>query len=294
MEKDQKPNLIGSVWKMSAENLKREPLIFLPFLISGSVKLLFLLFIFLAPMDPFSIFLGPPIRRLWGERFLHYPFNFLLTHQLFHPTQIIIYIILDGFLTGIAVWLIFQAFGNKKVIFKDGLKKAFSKYLTLTAIVLIIFFISELIFRGERYALAKFLLKTKIVQPLIKQGILDEVMLIINFLFVILAETLLAFAIPAAIIENKRLFRAIRRSFSILKTLFFQTFVLVLVPTILYLPVSLLKNNLPQLMEKTFPEITLVVLISGILIAMCIDCLVTSSVTVLFLVKKGIERESIP
>ena len=94
-----------------------------------------------------------------------------------------------------------------------------------------------------------------------------------------------SFAMPFAVLEDKRFFKALLGSLSLVKRLFLAVFILIAIPTLVTLPFSLLKTGLPALMDKTLPEITLLVLGLSVIVTVFIDCIVTVSLTLLFLSK---------
>jgi len=63
-----------------------------------------------------------------------------------------------------------------------------------------------------------------------------------------------------------------------------KTFLIVLVPMILYVPITMLRSNTPFLADKFFPEIVVGILFCGILVGtVVVDCLITVATTLLFL-----------
>lgn len=292
MKNTKKVPIIGVIWKVTFNALRQNPVLFIPFCISGAVKLAGLLFIFLSIFYPLSIIFAPIIKTLWGEMYLHYPFNFNLMPKLFYYGQVLVYVLIDGLLSGIAVWMIFQINEGKKPTFKEGIKKVLPKYLTLAAFLLTIFAIVYAINYGESLLTLR-LLKVKLVAFLVKTRMLYFVRTLFNFFVIVLVETLFAFAIPFAVLENKRFFRAIGGSLSLVKKLFPVTLGLVLIPTLVSLPFSLMKTGLSALMNVTLPEITFVVLGLSVVVAIFIDLVVTASLAFLFLSRKELVLEKV-
>jgi hypothetical protein len=208
--------------------------------------------------------------------------------RLFYYAQIALYIFIDGLLTGIAVWMVYEANEGKKPIFSEAIKKVLPRYFTLAAFLFVIFFIVYFLSYGQNILLLK-LLRIRFVTFLAKKGILDFIKVIFNFIVIVLIETGFAFAIPFAVLEGKRFFNAIGGSLSLLKKLFSKAFILIFVPTLLSLPFSLMKIGLPVLMDKTLPEITLLVLGLSVIVVVFIDTIVTTSLVFLFLLRKDLE-----
>lgn len=279
--------LIGTIWKVAFNTLKNNPVILLPFVLSGILKLICLSVILLSIFYPLSIVFAPIIKTLWGEMFLHYPFNFNLMPRLFYYSWIPVYIFIDSLLSGMAIWMVFQANEGKKPKLIESLKKALSKYVTLAGFLMAIFLIVYLVNYGEKLLVFKSV-KLKFMASMINSGMLDFALVFLNFFIILFIELLFAFAMQFAVLEDKGFFKAIWASLTLAKRLFFSVFILIAVPTIVLLPFSLLKTGLSALVDKTLPEITLLVLGLSVIVAVFIDAIVTVSLTLLFLLKKEI------
>jgi len=292
MKKPKKTPIIGVIWKVAFNALKSNPIIILPFCISGVLKLLGLVFIFISIFYPLSLVFAPIIKTLWGEAYLHYPFNFNLMPKLFYYAQVSVYVLMDGLLSGIAVWMIFRVNEGKKPVFSEALKKVFPKYIILVGFLLTVFLIVYMISFGENFAIMK-LLRFKFMTILLKRGLLDFIKIFLNFFIIVLIETLFAFVIPFVVLKGRGFFKAIGGSLSLAKKLFFTVFILIIIPTTISLPISLLKAGLPALIAKTLPEITFLVLGAGVILTVFIDWIVTTSLALLFLLRKDLGLEKI-
>src|SRR3989338_3524603 len=91
------------VYKHAFLVLKKNPTIWFLFLAISVVDLISLALLFLSPSPPVSFVLAPVIERFWGEKYLHYPNNFLLLPELFRLTHFAILTVFGVFVTGIAV-----------------------------------------------------------------------------------------------------------------------------------------------------------------------------------------------
>jgi len=275
---------------MVFNTIRKHPIVCIPFFISGVLKLIGLAFVFLSIFYPLSIVCAPIIRTLWGEQFLHYPFNFFMMPRLFYYVQIAVYILIDGLLSGAAVWMVFQINEGKRVSFMGSIKKVLPKYLTLAGFLLTIFLIVYGVSYMENLVILK-LLKVKIVAALANRGLLDFIQAFLNFFLIALIEIVFAYVIQFTVLENKRYFRSIAGSFTLMKKFFITTFLLVAVPALLSLPFTLLKTGLRELIDVTVPEITLLVLGISTIIVVLVDCYVTVSLTFLFLSRKDLDLE---
>ncbi|MFC1667449.1 hypothetical protein ACFL0P_06290 [Candidatus Omnitrophota bacterium] len=290
MKNAKKSPLVRVIWELVLDALKANPVILVPFFISGILKLLCLLVIFLSIFPPLSVIFAPLIRALWGEGFLHYPFNFYLMPKIFYYAHIAVYILLDGLMSGIAVWMVHQTKENKKPRFSSSLRNVLPHYVTLAVFLSFIFMIVYFINFSEGLLIPK-LLKLKFVTKLQQEGILNFLIVFLNFFLFILIETLFAFVIPFVVLEGKKFFGALKGSLVLVKKLFFATFGLIVTPTLLLLPFSLLKSGLPILIDKTLPEITFLVLGGSVVATILIDCVVTTSLAFLFLSRKDLNLD---
>lgn len=224
--------------------------------------------------------------------FLHYPLNFTLMPRLFYYSQITVYIFIDSLLSGMAIWMVFQANEGRKPKLMEALKKAASKYVTLAGFLLAIFLVVYLVNYGEKLLVFK-LAKLEFITSMIKTGMLDFILVFFNFFIILLVEMIFAFAMPFAVLEDKRFFKAVWASLTLAKRLFLSVFILIAVPTLVSLPFSLLRTGLSALMDKTLPEITLLVLGLSVIVTVFIDCIVTVSLALLFLLKKDLQLEKV-
>jgi len=79
---NKKPISIVNLYLTVLQLVKSRPKLFMPFIIFAVIDLSFLLIIYVVSQQPFNAVLTPPIKAFWGEKFLHYPYNFLLIPKL--------------------------------------------------------------------------------------------------------------------------------------------------------------------------------------------------------------------
>lgn len=261
-------------WKETINTFGQNKGMFLPFLIVGLVDVFLLIIIYLAPQPPFSAILGPPIKVFWGERFLHYPLNLFLIPRLFDIAHTISTAIIGVLMTGAAVRMLEEVHSGSKPDFGRGLTKSLRAYLKIFVIWLVMFVLVSAIFR---------------LLPLIfrfKHGTASNLVLGAGFLISILLQALFIYAIPSVIVEEKKIWQAIKRSVSFCLGNFVPTLILVGLPTLIYIPILILKGKLSLAMSKVFPEAVLIFSGLGIIISIIMDCLITYSTAVLFLNKR--------
>ncbi|MDE1921619.1 MAG: hypothetical protein KGJ09_06760 [Candidatus Omnitrophica bacterium] len=276
-----------AVLNSSISILFQHPIIFYPLVISVFFQLLALEIFYFAPRPPLSVFFAPLISRLWGPEFLHYPYNFLLLPKLFYYAQVVIYLFAGGFLLAVSIRLIGAFNNDKKMSVKEAWKDCWPSYIH----VLLASFLSFFLF----FAFAKsynnlYIWAAKIqakggVHGFIKHAILGSG-LYVQFLVGILITAVLIYVIPIIVLEKKKIFPAIGLGLKFFWQSFWFTIVVVLVPTLFYLPVLLARDKIPALMTVTFPEIELVVLVVSTICATLVDCIIAAAVTTYYLYTK--------
>ncbi|RKY33637.1 MAG: hypothetical protein DRP68_01675 [Candidatus Omnitrophota bacterium] len=262
------------VWKETFRILKRYPKILLPFFIIGALNALLLYFIYLAPQRPVFYFLGPPIRVFFGEKFLHYPYNFFLLPKLFNYGEIFLSALLGMVITAVAVGMISEAIKKERPHFLINFIKSIKRYFALLVVWFLSFILGTIVVKVG----GSFFEHSKILGELTWGSIV--------FILAVCAQLLFIYAVPLLIIEKKKLILALKENLFILRRLFLPTLILVLIPTLIYLPILAGRAKALFLINKFFPEIILGVLGIGVAVSFFIDLMVITSTTILFL-KRG-------
>ena len=285
-KKSTKPSVIPLL-KTSIDILLGNKLILLPFCIIAFVQLLILEILYFVPRYPLSVFFAPIIRRVWSERFLHYPFNFILLPKLFQYTQTATYLFLSSFLIGVAIYIIFLINNEKKVSFRIAFQETVSSYIHI--------FLGALFSLLTYYGLASlyglvigraFKIRSETgIFYIIKRVVTDSAPYG-HLLIGILVTTVFAFVIPIIVIEKRKFFSAITINFKNLWRSFWYIFALAFIPTLLYVPVLLLRNNISNLEDTVVPGIRVLVLILNIFIVIAIDATVYTAITTYYLLQK--------
>jgi hypothetical protein len=237
-----------------------------------------LMLLYLAPRPPLRALLGPPISAIWGEKFLHYPANFLLLSKLAYLSRLCLSVIFSSLLTGIAV----------AMVYKKPLKSAYKKYISLFLIV----FIETTIFYFGIKAITVLLLKYFYAgnSKLLFLGPdmwFGPILTVLNFVVVIFVQALFTYSIPILIADDQKFLKAIFKSFLVFKRYFLVSLFLVGLPMLFYIPVVVLYSNIAFLIDKFFPEVILLVAILSVIInSLVIDPLMTISTALLYSLEK--------
>lgn len=278
MSKDKKNLSISIIISNMKFIFKQYPILFVPFIFILLFDFTILFIIFLSPKYPFSILIAPIIKAFIGEQFLHYPANFLVLPKLFDFTKNVFSFIIGIGITGIAANLIYQANENSKPSLWFGLKKTLTKYFRLLIIWTITFL-----------SILCVIFLCKLLDPVINS---NEFSYLLQFLSGNIMQMLFVFAIPSVIIENKKVFFAIVRSFVLCKKYFLYVLFLILFPVTIILPFIFLETKIPFFIEKAFPEATLYLIIGKIIATTLVDFIITASAVIVLLKHREIEKEA--
>lgn len=263
------------------------PIILLPFITIAFIQMLILEVIYFAPQFPLIKFFGPLIQRLEGEAFLHYPQNLIILPKWFQTAQFFIYIFISSFLIGTAITIIANINNNKKSSFGAAAQQALSQYIHLVLAAITTFIMFYL------FSSVYSILIRRALQIQSKTGIFYMIKATViygapyfNLLIGIVVTALFAFLFPIIIIEKKKIFAALILNFKSLWGSSWFLFFVVLVPTLFYIPVILLRNNLGIIINLTFEGMRMVVLIVSTLVMLFIDATIYTAITTHYLLKK--------
>jgi len=268
----------GQIYYQTYQTIKKTPVVYLPFLIFAVFEIIAVALVYLFPRMPFVLVCGPIIRTFWGERFLHYPINFLLLPKLAALSRMFLSVILGSLLTGMAV----------AIVYKKNYKTAFKKYISLFLIVLIITGLFYLTVKIIGLCLNKYFmaghLKLLFLGPRIWLG---PILTTINLVTALLVQSIFVYAIPEVILNEENPIKCIGASFVFFKKHTVLTLILVGLPMLIYLPVVVLNYNTAFLIYRIFPEVILFLALSGAIISsLIIDPAITISTALLYLKSK--------
>ncbi|MFH1778031.1 MAG: hypothetical protein ABH952_10795 [Candidatus Omnitrophota bacterium] len=289
-------NVVLDAWIASFRTLRNCPRIFIPFIITAFFEFIALLLIYYSPRQPLVVFLGPPITRFWGGKYLHYPFNFVLMPKLLFYSQTLISIFVGSLMTAVAVYLIWQSISlNNRQRILPAIKKTLPRYLGVIVAIFINLILIWLYFKFENKFENKLLVKLFAENPTKKilfigvQG-WRQIGFYFGILVTIIIDTLFVYVIPIIIIERRSVFMAIIRSITFAIRNFTVSFFIVAIPILFYLPIIILKGKMSILMDKFIPEVTLYILTCGILLTMLINCWITALSVHVFITRRKVSE----
>ena len=129
--------------------------------------------------------------------------------------------------------------------------------------------------KGDFFILSKFFRLTAKIAPNRTAQLYPFISSMFLFFTNVLMQVFLVLTLPIIVIKNKTLLKALVESIYLGIRNFLSIFALILIPFLIYLPISLLKSFQLVIVNKTFPEITLYITTAGIIVAMFIDCFIT-------------------
>jgi len=256
--------------------LLKNPLIVTPFIVLAIIDYAALTLIYLAPRAPFSKIMAPPIRRFWGEHFLHYPYNFSLIPKLFNYAHITISFTFGIFLSALFISLIAKKYNSdsEKVSFLDMVFTAIRKYIPMVIFFGVFYGLSQVLFKFTGMVVQK---------SAIEQSSVMGVQMVANFFWSFLLQVFFAFMFPILIIENVGLFRTFCMNFPAVFRNFKLVFFAVLIPSLLYAGIIVNMLLLPRMVQKYEPEVILVSLSINILLTVVIDLFITGFTSLLYM-----------
>ncbi len=279
---------LKNIYSKSIKTIKANPVVFLPFAAFATFEFITLIIIYLAPRMPLKLLLAPPIRALWGERFLHYPVNFILIPKLASIARLGLTIVIGSFLTGVAILIVYNLYKKTKVNLKGIFSLALKNYISLFAIVLLFTLLFYFLDKITSKLLIKYFVsghsKLLFLGPKLWLG---PILICLNFTLAIFVQSAFIYAIPILLLEKETLIKAVLKSFVLFKKLFLKTIILVGLPMLLYIPSIVLQSDPSFLIVRLFPEsVLLVVILNLIVSSLIIDLLITLTATHLYLMHK--------
>jgi len=247
-------------------------ILFLPFLINGIIQLIILTICYWSPRPSLSPLLAPPIRTFWMETYLHYPQNFLLLPKLFQRAHSASTIFIENVFIAVFVGIFYQVFNKERISVLVSIKKAASKYLSIMMAGAFVAVLTYFVVRVLRNMF----------------GDANAVWIIPHIAYILLI-TFFIYYIPAIIVEGKKAFTSLLRSFSVAKTLLFPSLIFSVILSALYVAVAIVGRKAPVFI-RTFPEKTLIVLVLVISLSVITNFISFTLLTTLFMLKRDAEK----
>jgi len=261
--------------------------IFYPFIIIVFINLVILEILYFSPRYPLLVFFAPIISRIWGQEYLHYPMDMMLLPKLFYYAQMVIYLFLSSILSVLVVDMVAAINNENPVSFKASLQKSLPGYIY----IVLYSFLSLLLFQvfDKAYGLLlhrAFKIHSTAGTYFWIKKFLFYAAPYAQFIFGIFVTALFIYVPVLIILEKNKFLGALIGNFKVLFGSFWLTVGLVLVPTLFYLPLLLMRENIGSLAEMISPQIQVLVIVLGIFVTTAINIFIVTAATSHYLYKK--------
>ncbi len=275
--------------KSSVQTLWNNPLIFYPFVTVAFIQLLVLEILYFSPRVPLVNFFGPLIRRMAGEAYVHYPYNFIVLPKFFQDAQILIFLFISSFFIASAINIISDINNDKKGNWNAAMKKSGRQYFHVVVAASVSLLVLYGVSKGYGLLIKRALQlrSTAGIFYLIKVVIVEGTPYL-NLLFGVFVNSLFAFVLPLVMIDRKNVFVALVLNFVKFWKSFFYIFIVILIPTFFYVPVLLLTNGISLKSQEIviYPEIYFWLIVFSVVVMTFIDAVTYTAITSYFLLKK--------
>ena len=283
-EETQRPTVISLIGA-SIGAITKNTAILVPFCWVAFIQLLSLELIYFIPRPPLVKFFGPVVSKLWGSVYLHYPANFQLIPRLFQYVQIPLFIFVSSFCAAAAIYIVEKVNNDEKVDVGAAFRFALSKYAYILVAALLsfglVFLFSNMYDLVVQRALE--IQSTSGKFFIIKKIVLDGAPFV-NLFLSVCATTVFIFMIPLIIVGKQKIIAAFANNFKLLFKVLPVTFGVVFLPSLVYVPILVLRNIFTA--NQSFPAITLTLLVLSIIVIVFIDAVVNTAITLLYLMKR--------
>jgi len=246
--------------------LKKNPTVLFLFLILGIFDGIALTILFFAPIPPISNLLAPIIRTFWSDKYLHYPYNFLLLPKLFGHAHFLINTVIGVFVSGLIIKKIEAVNLGQGISTLSAAGDILKKYFSLVLAWLISYGAFSISLKGLLYLLPHNFI----------------ILLTCTFLLSLIIQSIFAFLLPSLVIVNRNFFYAFLGGLKVGCQKILLMIGVFFLPMFLVFALSFTKLY-TSLFVKIYPELVLWVLTAGIVITMIVDILITTSATLIFL-----------
>lgn len=255
---------------VSMKNMKT----FIPFLLYAAIQFFILVSIVNFVSPPVAFVYIPIIRQLFGDWALHYPSFFFILTPLFNQINFLLSGLLGVVLIGMATSMFADQFQSNQMSLSRAAQRTGNKYGILMVIWLIESILTMAAVVGFPYILDIFFHLEYQVERLTE---------LIGLFLGIIITSLFAYTTALVMLSNCRLSESLSHTFLIFRKNSLTTFILVAIPTAVYLPVSYIAGKANVIMVKFSPETISIILGLGIIISLFTNYFQINTITRLYL-----------
>ena len=201
--------------------------------------------------------------------------------------QSFIFIVFNSFFIGVSIAIINAINNGQPVVLKAAFKRAAASYVHLfigatlpVATMIGVSRVHELV-----VSRALVIRSTSGIYYILKQLVLISAPYF-NLLLAVFSTALFIYVMPSIIIDRKKIFGALLTNFKTLWRSFWFTFLVLLLPALLYLPVILLQSTTSMYKDAAPPELFGVLALVGIVLSIGIDAIHYTTMTTYYLLRK--------
>ena len=272
-----KINLFFSAWGGCLRSM-RVIKTFSPFLLYAGLQGVILAILVFFAYPPFSSVLVPLIKKLFGEAALHYPNNFIVLSPLFNQANFILSGIIGIIVIGMATQMFASLYRDQNPSFKNGLQVTLPKY----GLLFVVWIVESALILCMVAGLP--LLLNKMIHPAYR---LMRIIQLGSLLLGILVGAMFAYTSALIILDQRGISKAISGSLSIFSGNALISFFLIAIPSLFHFPINFLSRKAPLLVTKFAPEVMIVILAVGIVIAIFANYILVGTVTRFYLAVTG-------
>jgi len=233
---------ILSTFQHTARVFSSQRRLWVPFVIVALIEALGIGLIWLAPHQPFSTLLAPPVRYFFGDRVLHYPYHLWFLFFAMKHTHLIASVLMGAFMTGIACAMVAQLHAGSPLSLREALVSRRVRYGRVVILWVITWGLAKALILAVAQVGSK--------SPWLVGGAIGATVAL---------QALLVYAIPAAVFERASWWKALW--LSVRETLRYPltTLLAILGPSaaLIAFAIACSPANVAQWMAQSAPEVAL-------------------------------------
>jgi len=204
---------------------------------------------------------------------------------MFYYAKIMVGIMVGALTSGMAVLAVYYFNKNRSIDLKEIFFAVLKRYVSLFILAIILFSCVHFVMKEPSTLLLKYFYAKHAKLLFLGPEFWFKIFLpVLQFLMAVMLQSLFVYSIPYIVIKEKKFLAALISGIALFFKKFLKTFVVVLVPMILYIPVTMLRSNMGELADMFSPESIIVVLFIGIIVGtIIVDALVTLATTLIFI-----------
>jgi len=261
-------------WKNSLQSLRQAQILLL-FAGYALIQIAVLLALVFYAYPPFSSFFVPIMTKLFGERALHYPNNYIVLPTLFTWANLILSGFIGIVIVGAGTSLFSMKFSNKQVRVAAGLREIAPRYLVLFVAWLIETALITAIFFATPGLIAKIFVHSS-----------EWMVQLLSSCFAILVGAMFAYTTALIVLEKTGVFSAVGKSLSLFIKFPVISLLLIALPNLIKMPLEFLSGKTQFLISKFNPEMVGILLALSVIISIFANYFLVGTVTRFFLLLK--------